>query len=284
MRWIRWIIVALLPLVVACSAVRLSYNQAPTLVYWWLDGYADFNGEQSPGVKTALDDWFGWHRASQLPDYVQALAAMGAMAADKVTPAQVCSTIGAWQQRGLRAYERAVPAMTDLVRSLTLEQIRHIERQYVRKHKEAVADFLQAEPAERQKANYERALDRAESLYGKFNDSQRRRLAADLLVSPFSPERWLNERSLRNADTVRNLRQWQADASDSATVQAGLRRFGQDAVQSPRADFRSYASTLLLSNCSMLAGLHNLTTPEQRQHAAGKLKGWEDDLRALIRG
>ena len=284
MRWIRWIIVALLPLVVACSAVRLSYNQAPTLVYWWLDGYADFNGEQSPGVKTALDDWFGWHRASQLPDYVQALAAMGAMAADKVTPAQVCSTIGAWQQRGLRAYERAVPAMTDLVRSLTPEQIRHIERQYVRKHKEAVADFLQAEPAERQKANYERALDRAESLYGKFNDSQRRRLAADLLASPFSPERWLNERSLRNADTVRNLRQWQADASDSATVQAGLRRFGQDAVQSPRADFRSYASTLLLSNCSMLAGLHNLTTPEQRQHAAGKLKGWEDDLRALIRG
>ncbi len=284
MRWSRWIIVALLPLVVACSAVRLSYNQAPMLAYWWLDGYADFNAEQSPGVKTALDDWFGWHRASQLPDYAQALATMGAMAADKVTPAQVCSTIGAWQQRGLRAYERAVPAMTDLVRSLTPEQIRHIERQYLRKHKEAVADFLQAEPAERQKANYERALDRAESLYGKFNDSQRRRLAADLLVSPFNPERWLNERSLRNGDTVRNLRQWQADASDSATVQAGLRRFGQDAVQSPRADFRSYASTLLLSNCSMLAGVHNITTPEQRQHAAGKLKGWEDDLRALIRG
>lgn len=283
MRWM-WIIVCLLPCFVGCSAVRLSYNQAPMLAYWWLDGYADFNAEQSPVVKTALDDWFGWHRASQLPDYAQALAAMGAMAADKVTPAQVCSTIGAWQQRGLRAYERAVPAMTDLVRSLTPEQIRHIERQYLRKHKEAVADFLQAEPAERQKANYERALDRAESLYGKFNDSQRRRLAADLLVSPFNPERWLNERSLRNGDTVRNLRQWQADASDSATVQAGLRRFGQDAVQSPRADFRSYASTLLLSNCSMLAGVHNITTPEQRQHAAGKLKGWEDDLRALIRG
>ena len=104
------VIMAVLPLVVACSAVRLSYNQGPTVAYWWLDGDADFNAEQSPSVKAALDDWFAWHRASQLPDYAQALAAMGAMAADKVTPAQVCGTINAWQQRGLQAYERALPA------------------------------------------------------------------------------------------------------------------------------------------------------------------------------
>jgi hypothetical protein len=283
MRWSRWIIAAVLPLVVACSAVRLSYNQGPTLAYWWLDGYVDFSAEQSPNVKTALDDWFAWHRANQLPDYAQALAAMGALAADKVTPAQVCSTVEAWQQRGLLAYDRALPAMTDLVRSLTPDQIRHIERQTQRKQKEAAAEFLQAEPAERQKANFERALDRAESLYGKLGDSQRRRLAADLLASPFNPERWLNERSLRTADTLRSLRQWQAYGSDSSAVLAGLRRFGQDAVQSPRADYRTYASTLMLSNCGLLAGLHNSTTPEQRQHAAAKLKGWEDDLRALVR-
>jgi len=282
MRWSRWIIVAVLPLVVACSAVRLSYNQGPILAYWWLDSYADFNAEQSPGVKAALDDWFAWHRASQLPDYAQALAAMGALAADKVTPAQVCSMIGAWQQRGLQAYERALPAMTDLVRALSPEQIRQIERQTLRKQKDAAVDYLQTDAAERQKANYERALDRAESIYGKLNETQRRRLAADLLASPFNPERWLNERSLRSADTVRSLRQWQADGSDSGAVQAGLRRIGQDAVQSPRADYRNYASTLMLSNCSLLAGLHNTTTPEQRKNASTKLKGWEDDVRALI--
>ena len=281
MRWSRWIIVAVLPLAVACSVLRLSYNQGPALAYGWLDGYADFNAEQSPGVKAALDDWFAWHRASQLPDYAQALAAMGVLAADKVTPAQVCNTIGAWQQRGLQAYERAVPAMADLVRTLSPDQIRQIERQTLRKQKEAAADYLQVDLAERQKANFDRALDRAESIYGKLNETQRRRLAADLLASPFNPERWLNERSLRNADTVRSLRQWQADSSDSGAVQAGLRRFAQDALQSPRTDYRSYASTLMLSNCSVLAGLHNTVTPEQRQHATAKLKGWEDDVRAL---
>ena len=34
-------------------------------------------------------------------------------------------------------------------------------------------------------------------------------------------------------------------------------------------------------NCSYAAALHNLTTAEQRQKAAKKLKGYEDELRAL---
>ena len=31
----------------ACSAVRLAYNNLPTVSYWWLDGYVDFDGAQS---------------------------------------------------------------------------------------------------------------------------------------------------------------------------------------------------------------------------------------------
>ena len=282
MRWSRWIIGALLPLVVACSAVRLSYNQGPVLAYWWLDGYADFSAEQSPGVKVALEDWFAWHRASQLPDYAQALAGMGTLAADIVTAPQVCAVIEAWQQRGERAFERAVPAIAEQLRSLSPDQIRQIERQNLRKYKEAVADYLQPDLAVRQKVNFERALDRAETMYGKLDEAQRRRFAADLIVSPFNPEVWLNERSLRLADTLRSLRQWQAERSDAATVQAGLRRMATELLQSPRADYRAYASKLMAANCNLLATLHNGTSPAQRRHAVAQLKGWEQDLRVLM--
>ena len=37
-----------------CSAVRIGYNQAPTLAWWWLDGYLDFDAAQAPQVKAAL--------------------------------------------------------------------------------------------------------------------------------------------------------------------------------------------------------------------------------------
>ena len=280
--WIIWLVLALAgPLLAGCSALRLSYNQAPVLAYWWLDRYVDFSTEQSPRVKAALEDWLAWHRASQLPDYAQALAAMQLLAVDKVTASQVCGMVQAWQQRGERAFEHAIPALADLVRTLSPEQIKQIERQQAKKQREAVDDYLQPVLAERQKASFERALDRAETLYGKLDEPQRKRLALDLSASPFNPERWLAERRQRQLAIVDSLHQWQAERSDTATLQAGLRRLAAEPLRSPRADYQAYANGLMDANCTLMAGLHNSTSPAQRQHAVNKLKGWQGDLRAL---
>ena len=282
-KWIIWWLLMLLaPVLVGCSAVRLSYNQGPVLAYWWLDAYADFSSEQSPRVKAALADWFGWHRATQLPEYAQALVALQALAVDKVTPAQICSTVHAWQQRGQRAFEHAVPALAEQVRSMTPEQIRQVERRQAKKHAEAEADYLQSVPAERQKASLKRAMDRAETAYGTLEGAQRQRLAADLAASPFNPDTWLAERQRRNSEILRSLRQWQAERSDADSVQAGLRRLGAEVLQSPRADYKAYADAVMQTNCSLAANLHNSASPAQRQHLLAKVKGWEGDVRALI--
>ena len=278
----RWIILLLLPLFFGCSAMRLTYNQGPTLAYWWLDAYADFSSDQTPRVKAALADWFSWHRATQLPDYAQALAALQAMAVDKVTPAQICSTVQAWQQRGLRAYAHALPALAEQVRSMTPEQIRQVEQRQAKKQAEMEADYLQAVPTERQKASLKRALDRAESLYGSLDEAQRQRLAADLVASPFKPDLWLAERQRRNTAVLRSLRQWQAERSDAEQVQAGLRQLGSEALQSPRSDYSAYADAVMEANCNLTATLHNSTSNTQRQHLVAKVKAWEADLRSLI--
>ena len=36
-------------------ALRLGYNQGPSLAFRWLDGYAEFDDAQSLRVRTALD-------------------------------------------------------------------------------------------------------------------------------------------------------------------------------------------------------------------------------------
>ena len=51
--------------------------------------------------------------------------------------------------------------------------------------------------------------------------------------------------------------------------------------RSPRAEHAAYQQRLTQYNCSFAAELHNLTTPAQRSTAADKLRGWEEDLRAL---
>src|SRR5580765_4822032 len=48
------IIGAVLALLGACSALRIGYGAAPDLVYWWLDGYVDFDDTQTPRVREAI--------------------------------------------------------------------------------------------------------------------------------------------------------------------------------------------------------------------------------------
>jgi hypothetical protein len=44
---------AALLLLPACSAIKLGYQQLPTLSYWWLDSTVSFSGNQTPAAKEA---------------------------------------------------------------------------------------------------------------------------------------------------------------------------------------------------------------------------------------
>ena len=281
MRWRSWIILVLTTALSGCSAVRLTYDQGPLLAYWWLDNYADFTTDQTPRVKGALADWFSWHRATQLTDYAQGLAGLRAMAANPITPVQACQVADSWQRRAEKAFAQAVPAVAEQLRSLTAEQVAHIEQRQLDKQQELVAEYLQADPAERQKAALGRITDRAESLYGPLDDAQRRLLAAGLAVSPSNPALALAERRQRQADLLGQLRQWQQDKPDAATAQQAVRQLAADTTRSPRPDYAVYAARVKQANCALAAQLHNSSTAAQRQHAINKLKGWEGDLRAL---
>ena len=76
-RWTRLpriiAVLAVTAVLVACSAVRVVYSQAPELAYWYLDSYVDFNGEQSLQVRAGLKKVQTWHRQTQLPAYIDIL-------------------------------------------------------------------------------------------------------------------------------------------------------------------------------------------------------------------
>ena len=271
----------LMPAIVGCSAVRVSYGQGPLLAYWWLDSQVAVSAEQAPRVRAALADWFAWHRATQLPEYAQALDETTILVAGNISPTQVCSVAEAWQRRAERAFERAVPAVAEQLRGLSTEQINHLERRQADKLQEAAADHLQPDLAERRKAALTRSVDRAESLYGSLDEAQRQLLASSQAASPFDPERWLDERRARTVELLRSLRQWQAERADSATVQAGVRRLAAEFGHSPRPGYQAYSRRLLQANCAQVAQLHNSTSAAQRLRAAGKLAAWRDDLRSL---
>ena len=265
-----------------CSALRIGYSQAADLAYWWFDGYADFNSDQTRRMREALAQWFGWHRKTQLPDYAQLLVRAQAEVRGDITPARVCEWQGELLKRARTAWEQAAPAAAEWALSITPQQIQHIERRYAKANDEFRDDYLQEGPRERNGATIKRAVERAESLYGRLDDAQRARVAAGMARSPFEPELWLAERKLRQQDALQLLRKLGAEGASRAQAEGALRVYAEHIERSPREAYRRYSERLAAFNCAFGAGLHNSSSPAQRRAAAGKLSGWEADLRALV--
>jgi len=275
------LIIGLALLLSACSTVRLGYSQGPTLAWWWIDGYFDFQGAQAQKVKDGIDQWFAWHRATQLKDYAAQLALLQTQVLEPTTPAAVCRWFDVFRERTEPALERVLPLAAEIVPTLTAEQLRHAEKRYAKGNQEMRDDYLQPRPDERLEASVKRATERAEMFYGRLDEPQRKLIAAGVAASPFDPEAWLAERQARQRDTLTTLRRLAAERADRDSIVAALRVLAEHVDRSPRPEYRSYQQRLITYNCQSIAALHNSTSPAQRQAARERLKGWETDLRAL---
>ncbi|MEO8056757.1 MAG: DUF6279 family lipoprotein [Burkholderiales bacterium] len=264
-----------------CSALRIGYSQAADLAYWWLDGYADFDGNQTQRVREALAQWFAWHRKTQLPDYAQLLVRAQAEVRGDTTPARVCEWQSELLKRARTAWDRAAPAAAEWALSVTPQQIEHIQRRYAKVNDEFRNDYLQEDPRERAEATTKRTVERAESLYGQIDAAQRTRIAAAMARSPFDPELWLAERKLRQQDALQLLRRLVAERASPEQAQGALRVYVAQLERSPRETYRRYSERLAEFNCAFASGLHNSISPAQRRTALSKLSGWEGDVRAL---
>jgi len=267
-----------------CSAVRVAYNNAPQLGWWWLDGYVDFNSEQTPQAKQAIDRFFDWHRSTQLGEYAAFLAGAQATVMQPMTPAAACRVNAQLRDKLDPAVDRALTQAAELVPGLGERQFKHMEARYVKGNDELRADFLQADLAERQRKSYQRALDRAEQLYGSLDEPQKIAIKAGIAASPFDPQAWLVERQRRQRDVLQTLRKLNADKADLDARTAALRQLGDRMERSPDPGYSTYQLKLVDYNCAFAAQIHNATTPAQRQKARETLKGWEADLRALAQG
>jgi hypothetical protein len=277
-----WLVIALL--LSGCSVVRVAYIQAPMLGWWWLDGYFDFTSEQEPRVKVALNEWFDWHRRTQLPDYAALLAAAQLQVMQPATPEQVCRWYDDLRGRIAVAVVHGVPLAVDMVSGLSAEQLQQLERRYEKSNQKFQGEFMQARAEERAKASLRRTVERVEMLYGRIDERQRQMLVDALAASPFDPAQWYGERQALQRETLQTLRQLQArpqTPADRAAQEARLAQLAARLQSSTNPEYRAYQQRLTDYNCALVARFHNSTTPTQRQAARARLKGWEEDLRAL---
>jgi uncharacterized coiled-coil protein SlyX len=281
----RALLLLLLPLCLAgCGALRVAYSTAPQLAWWWADGYMDFERDHGREVKGAIDRWFEWHRSTQLAPYAAFLAQAQPVLLEPTSAAAICGFNARARELLLPALERGLAQGADLVPGLTEAQFKHLEQRYAKNLDDMRGDYLQADPAERRRATLKRTRERSEQLYGRLNDTQRQLIEAGVNASPFDPQGWFEERQRRQRDTLQTLRRLVATKADRDQRQAALRTLLERSERSPEPSYRAYQRQLTDYNCAFVARIHNASTREQRLKAQATLKGWEEDLRALLAG
>jgi len=265
----------------ACSALRMGYDQGPHLAWWWLDGYADFSGEQATRAKDAIRQWFIWHRTTQLPQHAAWLGGLQTKLGESVTPAQVCRWSDEVRAALEPALERALSLAAPLAPGLGEAQLKHIEQRFAKSNDEFRSEHLQPKAEDRQQASVKRTVERAETVYGRLDDAQRRMITAGMAASPFDAEAWMADRLRRQRDTLQTLRRLAEERADAPRALAALKALAERTERSTDPTYRAYQQRLNEFNCNFIARLHNSTSAAQRQAARDKFKGWEDDLRSL---
>ncbi len=276
-------VLALALLLPGCSAIKLAYNQAPELLYWYFDAYADFNDAQSAQLKADLSRLHAWHRQTQLPGYIELLRGAQRQVQGTISPAQACETFSDARRQLLAVYERAEPSVAMLAASFDAGQLLRMERRFAKDNAQYRDDFLDGTPDAVRARRLKKALSRAETLYGRLDDSQTALLQRLIERSGFDAARSYAERLRRQRDALDTFRALAAApvADRVGTAAQAVKGLVERSIASPDMSYRNYSETLTTEGCQSFSELHSATSAAQRARAAAVLGGYEKDLAAL---
>ena len=280
MNWRPWIIVLCMAWLQGCSAIKLGYNQAPTLGYWWLDSQISLEESQQPQVREALAQLHRWHREQELPVYAGLLVKLQGLATRDVEAQQVCEV---WTEAASavdRLMAQAARQAAPIALQLQPQQLRHLARQWEQSNEAWEKEWLLGSGPDRFKRRLDRITSRYGDFYGNLSGPQVELLRQQLQKSAWSPEWGRRDRLRRQNLLLATLQRLQQGLPVAQAEVALLAVWQQWLVPAAEPDRRLYAE-FPAQACRHLAELHNSTNAEQRQRAVRRLRTYERDLREL---
>ena len=280
-------VLALSGVLVACSAVKAVYSQAPELAYWYLDSYVDFNGAQSLQVKAGLSKVQAWHRQTQLPAYIEVLQTLQQRLPSNVSAAQACEIYSDVRSKLMAVSSQMEPTAAAIASTISASQLQQMETRFAKSNAEYREDFIDGTAQENRSKRLKKAVKRAEMLYGDLQEEQLAAIAQGIDRSRFNPVMALGEWQRRQQDvlkTVRSVSENLPAAAGPTTLEKtrqAMRALIDRSAESPDPGYRSYLKALTEQTCQNFAEFHNKTTPAQRKKAVETLKSYEQDFRAL---
>ena len=263
-----------------CSALKLLYNQLPTVSYWWLDGYFDINDQQAPDLKLGLRDVLAWHKANELPAVNALLSDVEQQLEKPITGAQMCGWFTRFEPRVNAVLDRTAVMAALILVTLTADQLRYFDKAIAENNAEWREKWLDARPEDLMESRLERAIENLERVYGSISRQQTEAVKARLAKDAYDFEQnWQNR--LRNQTAFKGwLVAYRGRVLDTPEAK-------QAAAQSLQAVWRAAAEWRMAERqqtCQLLADFHSLMTPAQWAQAVKTYQGYQKDLQSLHLG
>lgn len=274
-------ILLLLLALAGCSVMKVSYNNAQELAYWWLNSYVHFSDAQKPVIKAELATLHDWHRFNEIPAYIQILESAQKKVMHDITSDQVCLVAQNVRERFRVLNMQFEPIIEKLSFSLTHEQLELIQNHFERNNEKWHKDWLEGTQAERDEYRLELAIKRAEKFYGRLSNKQRDILKENIRISTFNADINDAERLRRQADAIATLRKIIDLKLEEPDIKLEIAAYFDRFNNGGDLAYQNYVDRLTVDACAGFARLHNTTSSKQRQWAADKLGAYIKDLKAL---
>ena len=265
-------------LLAGCSAIRIAYNQADTLLAWMADDYFNFDAAQKQDFNTRMDRLLKWHRQEQLPDYARFLTGIKQRA-----QRPLLSEDAYWMVEGAKTRFRSIARhgandAAALLVTLTPDNLRALEQQFDKVNQKFVREYkLNGTFDERKRARLERTLKQLRNWTGTLTDAQEHRIALLNAAIPSIDHLRHQDRQRRQQEFLALLK----SRHNKSEFAPQLRSWLTEWEKGRAPEFEQAQAEVYDKRVALYLDVERMLTPQQRDHVLQKLQGYIDDIHAL---
>jgi hypothetical protein len=173
----RFFLLAISALALAsCSATRLAYDNADTMLRFMASSYLDLDATQADDLTPRIVRFHQWHRANELPVYAALLRSASQRAAKGITAEDVAWGLVNVRARYRRFAAKAVEDAAPVLATLVPEQFAVLEKKFTENNEKYAKEFLSADDKKRRRAQLKRMLERFRDFAGELAPDQEARI------------------------------------------------------------------------------------------------------------
>jgi hypothetical protein len=246
------------------------------LIAWYVDDYVDFTKDQEIVFEQQLDVFFAWHRANELPRYVDVLSAAERALEDGLDAQEALAAEMEFRDALDRLQAKGLEAMLAVGVTLTPEQLDSFIGELETRQQEQEERWLKRDEGEYRERLAERITDNLEDYLGSLSKSQKKLVVAGA------------------DDYLRLDAPWLEDRKRWVSLLGGILRSGDDdwpdqvrAAVADRERFRSIELTDALEHNArvtreLVVAVVNERTSRQDKRLRRRIADLKEDFQALV--